>query len=369
MTSSTQSEQAPISNVEARAYSIPTDQPEADGTFAWTKTTLVIVHITAGGKTGFGYTYNDAAAAHLINNSLSKRIIGQNALDTPHTHLLLQQAVRNVGRGGLAACAISAVDLALWDLKSRLLGLNLSSLLGRERTRVQIYGSGGFTSYDDATLAAQLRRWVQDDGCTAVKMKIGTDISRDPQRIATARAAIGDAQLFVDANGALSPRTALALAHVVAESGISWFEEPVSSDNLPGLAMVRAAIPGGIDIAAGEYGFTLDDARAMLAAQAVDVLQCDITRCGGVTGFLRTATLCDAFHTPLSGHCAPSAHLHAACATPRLRHLEWFHDHVRIEQMLFEGAPEAQDGFIEPDLSRPGNGLTLKAKDAEAYAL
>ena len=360
---------APISTLRSRAFSIPTDAPEADGTFSWSKTTLVTVSVDGGGRSGFGYTYVDAAAAALINGTLATTVVGRDAFDIGACAAALWGAVRNSGRGGIAACAISAIDLALWDLKAKLLGVPLGVLLGRRRERVAIYGSGGFTSYDDDTLARQLATWVERDGCGAVKMKIGSAPERDPARVRAARRAIGDAQLFVDANGALTPARAVDMMARLAESEITWFEEPVSSDDLAGLALVRERAEPGVEIAAGEYSYTLDDVRAMLAAKAVDVQQCDVTRCGGITGFLRAAALCEAFHVPLSGHCAPSAHLHVACAAPGLRHLEWFHDHVRIEQMLFDGAPAAGDGMIAPDDGRPGNGLIFKSADAEAYAL
>ncbi len=358
-----------IASAQARAFVIPTDAPEADGTLSWNKTTLITVHVSAAGSPGFGYTYADAAAASLINGMLAEHIKGANPFDIPGVHRRLQRAVRNVGRGGLAACAISAIDLALWDLKARLLGVGLGTLLGREREKVPIYGSGGFTTYDDTALQTQLSGWVARDGCEAVKMKIGSHPEDDPRRIALAGAAIGQARLFVDANGALTARAALGLAAAAAESDIAWFEEPVSSDDLAGLALVRASMRRGVDVAAGEYCFTLDDVRLMLQAGAVDVQQLDITRCGGITGFMKAAALAEAFHIPLSGHCAPSAHLHAACAAPGLRHLEWFHDHVRIEQRLFDGAPVAEAGSIRPDPSRPGNGLALKTPDAEAFAV
>lgn len=106
----------------------------------------------------------------------------------------------------------------------------------------------------------------------------------------------------------------------------------------------------------------------MLARRAVDVQQVDASRCLGITGFLQAGALCDAHHIDLSGHCAPALHVHPAAAVPRLRHLEWFHDHVRIEQMLFDGAPVPKDGIIRPDMTRPGLGLDFKCQDAEQYA-
>jgi L-alanine-DL-glutamate epimerase-like enolase superfamily enzyme len=267
------------------------------------------------------------------------------------------------------ATAISAVDAAFWDLKAKLLGTSVAAMLGCCRDTVPIYGSGGFTCYSDSRLREQLAAWVRDDGCRWVKMKIGSDPACDPQRVAAARTAIGEAGLFVDANGAFSAKQALALAERIAEHNVRWFEEPVSSDDFSGLALVRERAPAGMDIAAGEYGYNLDDFRRLLALPSVDVLQADVTRCGGISGFMQAAALCEAHHVDLSGHCAPALHLHAACAAPRLRHLEWFHDHVRIEHMLFDGAPEPRDGEIALDFSRPGFGLIFKKDDAERFRI
>ena len=357
--------EAPIGRVNASAYEIPTDAPEADGTLEWDSTTLVVVEIEAGGASGLGYTYSDASVAALVGGKLADIVTGRSAFDIAGANAALWPAVRNLGRSGLAATAISAIDAALWDMKAKLLGVPVAAVLGRSRDRVEIYGSGGFTSYTDERLCDQLAGWVERHGCRAVKMKIGSEPARDPARVAAARRAIGGAALFVDANGAFSAKQALGLAERIADHRVGWFEEPVSSDDIAGLALVRANAPGGMDIAAGEYGYNLDGFRRLLPV--VDVLQADATRCGGVTGFMQAAALCEAHHIDLSGHCAPALHLHAACAAPRLRHLEWFHDHVRIEHMLFDGAPVPRDGGIAPDLSRPGFGLEFKRRDAERY--
>ncbi len=363
------SAQVPIQQIRASAYRIPTETPEADGTLEWNSTTLVLVHIDAGGCTGLGYTYASSAAVAVIREQLTSALCGRDALDIPGAHLCMQRRVRNLGRSGLAACAISAVDAALWDLKAKQLALPLAKLLGMTRTSVPVYGSGGFTNYDDAKLAAQLSGWVEHEGCRWVKMKIGADPTRDLARIKAARAAIGPATLFVDANGALDCKSALALAKAAAPEGVRWFEEPVSSDDLRGLRLIREHAPAGLEIAAGEYSYNLDDVRRMLETGAVDVQQVDASRCLGITGFLNAGALCDAHHIDLSGHCAPSLHLHAACAAPRLRHLEYFFDHVRIEQQLFDGAAHARDGAIAPDLTRPGIGLEFKEADACQYAV
>jgi L-alanine-DL-glutamate epimerase-like enolase superfamily enzyme len=361
--------EAPLVRVAAAAYEIPTDAPEADGTLEWDRTVLVVVEIEAGGKTGLGYTYADGSIVQLIQGKLGSVISGHSVFEIAAANKALWRSIRNLGRSGLVATAISAVDAALWDLKARLLGTSVAALVGCRRNTVPIYGSGGFTTYSDKQLRDQMSDWVERDGCRWVKMKIGSDPAHDPQRVVAARDAIGDAGLFVDANGAFSAKQALALAERIAEYGVTWFEEPVSSDDLLGLSLMRERAPAGMDIAAGEYGYNLDDFRRLLALPSVDVLQADVTRCGGVTGFMQAAALCEAQHIDLSAHCAPALHLHAACAAPRLRHLEWFHDHVRIERMLFDGAPAPRDGEIAPDLSRPGLGLVFKKRDAERYRI
>jgi L-alanine-DL-glutamate epimerase-like enolase superfamily enzyme len=361
--------EAPIGRLSELAYEIPTDAPEADGTLEWDRTVLVVVEVDAGGETGLGYTYSDASIVSLIEKKLAAQICERSAFDIAGINGALWRSIPNLGRSGLVATAISAVDAALWDLTAKLLGVSLAALLGCRRDTVPIYGSGGFTCYIDARLREQLDGWVRNDCCRWVKMKIGSDPARDPERVAVARDAIGNAGLFVDANGAFSAKQASALAGHIAEHDVKWFEEPVSSDDIPGLTLMRERAPAGMDIAAGEYGYNLDDFRRLLELPSVDVLQADVTRCGGITGFMQVAALCEAQHVDLSGHCAPALHLHAACAAPRLRHLEWFHDHVRIEHMLFDGAPVARDGAIAPDLSRRGLGLVFKRSDAERFRI
>jgi L-alanine-DL-glutamate epimerase-like enolase superfamily enzyme len=242
-------------------------------------------------------------------------------------------------------------------------------LLGATREAVPVYGSGGFTSYSTDELAEQLAGWVAA-GIPRVKMKVGRHPDDDVERVRAAREAIGpDAELFVDANGAYGRKEALAFAEAFARERVSWFEEPVSSDDLEGLRLLRDSAPTGLGISAGEYGYDPWYFRRMIEAGAVDVLQADATRCLGITGFVRAAALAEAYQVPLSAHTAPALHLHACCALSAVRHLEWFHDHVRIERLLFEGTPEPMDGLLQPAFDRPGLGLELKRADAERHAL
>lgn len=360
--------EAPVQDVSVAAYTVPTDAPEADGTFAWQATTIVVVHARAGGERGIGYTYADLATARLIDEHLAGTVCGAGALAPQRAWWAMTRSVRNLGRPGIAAMAISAVDVALWDLKARLLGLPLATLLGAVHEQVPVYGSGGFTSYSTQRLQRQLADWVQG-GIPRVKMKIGSHPGGDVARVQAAREAIGDdAALFVDANGAYARKQALAQAERFAECGVSWFEEPVSSEDLDGLRLLRDRGPAGMEIAAGEYGYEAVYFRRMLAAGAVDVQQADATRCGGITGLLAVAALCEAHQVEFSAHCAPQLHAHACCAIGPLRHLEYFHDHARAEQMLFDGALSPVDGALRPDATRPGLGIELKTADAEAFA-
>jgi len=358
---------AAIDKVCAAAYRIPTDRPEADGTLAWTSTTLIVAYVSAGNRRGLGLTYAHASVAAAIEELLAPAIADQDCFDISGCWIAMQRAVRNVGRSGIAGCAISAIDLALWDLKAQMLSIPLAKLLGCCRNEVPVYGSGGFTSYSNEELSEQLGHWAKEDGCHFVKMKIGSDPELDPKRAEVAWQAIGDCQLFVDANGAFDVKNGLRFADRTEELDIRWFEEPVSSDDPAGLHAVRSRTSAGLEVAAGEYIFTLDDADRLLSYGAVDVLQADVTRCGGITGFLKIAALAEARHIDMSAHCAPSMHRHLACAIPRLRHVEWFHDHVRVEQMLFDGAPFVRSGTIARDPTRYGHGLSFKARDAAPY--
>jgi L-alanine-DL-glutamate epimerase-like enolase superfamily enzyme len=359
----------PIDKIEVSAYRIPTDAPESDGTYEWDSTTVVLVEAAARGVDSLGYTYADESTAKLIDSHLKQVVLGRDAFSPNAAFVAMTQSVRNLGRPGICSMAISAIDTALWDLKARLLDLSLVRLFGQVREAMPLYGSGGFTSYSNDKLQDQLGGWVEQ-GIPRVKMKIGRDAKADPDRVAAAREAIGEeAELFVDANGGYSRKQALELSYVFSELDVSWFEEPVSSDDLTGLRLMRDDGPPGMDIAAGEYGYDVTYFGRMLGAGAVDVLQADATRCGGYTGFLQAATLCEAHHLPLSSHCAPALHLPIGCAARPFRHAEYFHDHVRIERMFFDGVAEPNDGALTPDLSRPGNGLTLKRKDAEKFAL
>ncbi|MGZ6142204.1 MAG: enolase C-terminal domain-like protein [Myxococcales bacterium] len=348
--------------LEVAAYEVPTAAPESDGTAEWQSTTLVVVELSHQDVRGLGYTYADRATACAVR-LLAELVSGLSAHNTRNIFETCVAKLRNHGRGGASAMAVSAIDCAAWDLKARLLGVPLARLLGMVREEVPAYGSGGFTSLSEAELCEQLAGWA-DKGFPWVKMKVGRDPPRDPGRVLAARKAIGrGVELFVDANGAYDRKQALRFARQFADDGVTWFEEPVVKTDLEGLRLVRDR--ASMEVTGGEYAWEPADFRALLPV--LDVMQADVTRCGGITGFLDAHALCTAFELPMSTHCAPAQHVAPGCALPGVRHLEWFFDHQRIERMLFDGAPQPERGRLRPDLSRPGNGLELKRKDAERW--
>jgi L-alanine-DL-glutamate epimerase-like enolase superfamily enzyme len=359
-----------LDSLTAAVYVIPTDGPEADGTLEWTQTTMIVVTASAGGERGLGWTYGAATARAVVTDVLAGAVAGRCAMDIPGATRAMSIVVRNIGRGGIAATAISAVDVALWDLKARLLGVSLAGLLGQVRRRVPIYASGGFTSYSERQTREQLAGWVDRDAIPRVKIKIGEDWGgnerRDLARVALAREVIGqDAELYVDANGGYTVGQAVRVGRRMTEFGVIWFEEPVSSEDTAGLAAVRGQVPQ--DVAAGEYSWSLADTARLIDAGAVDCVQLDVTRCGGITEFLRAAALAAGHGLQISAHCAPNLHAHVGAAVPNLRHVEYFHDHQRIERLLFAGALDPCGGALTPDPAAPGHGLDLRTADAEPY--
>jgi L-alanine-DL-glutamate epimerase-like enolase superfamily enzyme len=357
---------AAIDQVAAAAYRIPTQtDQESDGTLVWDATSVLVVELRAGDAHGLGYSYTHPAALQVVVDKLADELLGADPLHGQAVWARMQVQLRQLGHAGLAAMALSAVDIALWDLKARMLGVCLADLLPRWHDSVPIYGSGGFTSSPPELLRERAQAWT-DAGLRQVKIKVGRDKGADLERLAIVREAAGEGiDLMVDGNGAYGPKEAVGWAQRFADRGVVWFEEPVTSQDLDGLAFVRAHGPAGLAIAAGEYTWNLPDAERMLRAGAVDVFQADVSRCGGITNLLRIDGLCQARAMPLSLHCVPAVSAHAGCALQTLLHTEYFHDHVRIERMLFDGTLDPSGGVLTPDRDRPGLGLDLRADAAD----
>jgi L-alanine-DL-glutamate epimerase-like enolase superfamily enzyme len=357
-----------IDNVDTAVYRFPTPEPEADGTLTWDATTAVAVTVSCDGLTGLGWTYSSPVAASVIETHFAALVCGRGAHDITATAAAMQNAARNYGASGLVGQAISAVDMALWDLKAKLLDVPLTTLLGACRSEVPIYGSGGFVSSSDGQLAEDVAAW-RAAGCRAMKIKIGKDWGTAPQWDVDRVALFGElasdgTELMVDANGAYRTAEAVRIGDELERFAIRWFEEPVSSDDTEGLRVLRSALH--CDVAAGEYIGTTYDAERL--APVIDCLQADVTRCGGYTGFLRVAAIASAHNLEISTHCAPALHAPVAAAVPNLRHVEWFSDHVRLEPLLVQGVPAVGDGAMVVPSNRPGHGMAL-ADDAESFRL
>ena len=361
-----------IDRITAEVYRIPTDGPEADGTLTWDSTTMIVVRSSSGGVEGTGWTYAAPACKSVIDGILADQVTGLDVMAVSAANAAMVRSCRNMGRPGVVACAISAVDIALWDLKARVLDVCLADLFGRARDSVPIYGSGGFTTYSDEETTSQLRTWVDEWRIPRVKIKIGqnkgTALDRDLQRIELTRSEVGcDVELFVDANGGYTRKQAIRLGHAMAEFDVRWFEEPVSSDDLVGLREVRDQCLA--DVAAGEYGYTPTYFANMVAAESVDCLQADATRCGGYTGWLAAAHVAEAHQLDVSAHCAPNVHASVAISAPNLRHVEYFHDHYRIEEQLFDGALSPVGGVLIPRADAAGHGMSLRNSVAQQFVL
>ncbi len=359
-----------MQSVTASTYVVPTEQPEADGTLAWDSTTVVLVEAVAGDMSGLGWTYSSRACQAVIEDLLTEIVVGRDVEDVPGSWSAMVAAIRNLGRPGIASAAIAAVDTALWDLKAKQHEVALCTLLGQVRECVPVYGSGGFTTYDAPTLRQQVESWTGELGISRVKIKIGesrgSEVSRDLDRVRQVCTLVPpETEVFVDANGGYSRKQAIRVGRYLDELGVTWFEEPVSSDDLAGLRLVRDALD--CDVTAGEYGSDLTYFERMLGAGAVDCLQADVTRTAGITEWQRIAALAQAAGVELSAHCAPTLHLHVASVVTGLRHVEWFADHVRLEALMFDPGPRVRDGVMRPDTGRPGLGVELRTSDADTY--
>jgi len=357
---------ATIDRLETGVYRFPTPEPEADGTYRWDATVAVVVQAIAGDVSGLGWTYSTGAAADLVPEHLEKVVVGKPVDDVTACWEAMHRECRNLGTRGLVMQMISAVDIALWDLKARCAGLPLAQLFGTVRDQMPVYGSGGFTTLSDEQLAEQVKAW-REAGCTQMKIKIGEAwgrcVERDLQRAGQFRELAGaDVRLMVDANGGYSIGQARCVGAALDELDVVWFEEPVSSDDLDGLRLLRSVLE--CDVAAGEYASGIYDARALCGA--VDCLQLDVTRCGGYTGFARCAAVAASQNLEVSGHCAPALTVPIGCATINIRHTEWFVDHARLEPLLVEGVPDVRDGAMHAVTDRPGHGYTLR-EDAARY--
>ncbi|TPW27885.1 mandelate racemase/muconate lactonizing enzyme family protein [Martelella alba] len=333
---------------------------------------FLIVRVTTDqGLEGLGVTYHEVggeATAELIRRSMAPRLIGRDPFDTEVIWSEFFHYLRGVGRKGLTYCALSAIDIALWDLKGKIVDLPIYRLIGGGRTKVPVYASGGWTSYSDDELLEEVTGMV-GRGFRAVKFKVGSDGGtnprRDAERVRKVREAVGpDIALMVDANNAFDAATAVQLANRIRDYDITLFEEPVFADDMPGLQRFKRGTD--IPLATGEHEYLKFGVRDLLLHQAADIIQVDGTRAGGYTEMIKCAALTQAWNVRFAPHAMENIHLQLAAAIPNTLFLERLLMFEDLTANVFDNAPVPIDGFMHvPDL--PGLGLTLNMDFIRAH--
>lgn len=347
------------------------------------KSDAALVFVETDEHTGIGASLgNPPVVKAIVENELAPLLVGEDPLYTGRLWEKLYAGSRwkpSLERGysqpredrrGVTMEAISGVDIALWDLKGKLLGQPVYKLLGAVRDSIRAYASGGWAPGEAAE--AELREYVER-GFDAAKMRVvgGDDfaIENTVTRVAAARRGVGDAELMVDAHGSLDVSTATRLAHRLERFDLSWFEEPVSPDDHAGLARVRDATE--IPIATGEREFTRFDFRSLFDHDALDIAQPDLARAGGITETMRIAAMASARGLRVAPHAWGSgvlfaASIHAAMAIPNCHILEVSMAHMPMLFELFTEEFDIRDGTVHaPD--RPGLGFTLRDDVAERF--
>ena len=332
----------------------------------------LFVHVkTDEGLEGLGIGQASPGVRQVVESGLRGVLIGEDPFNIEKLWRDMFRQVRGYGRKGVAFCGVSAVDIALWDLKAKALGLPLYRLLGPCVESVPVYGSGGWTNLGERELLDEMTSYI-DRGIRRVKMKVGKDFGQsereDIQRVAAVRSAIGyDAALYVDANNGYYAKQAIYMAREFEQYQVGWLEEPVLADDIPGLAQVRVATT--IPVAAGEHEYTKYGFRELIAGGGVDIAQPDVGRVGGITEWMKVAHLADAFNLPVAPHSFQLVHLHLACATPNLKVVEYLGIAEENDRGWYTDFPEPKDGAWSPYPDRPGLGLELDPYAVEKWSV
>ena len=353
-----------IKEVKVHLVSMPVAAGFADATRKVETIGYTIVRVfTEDGLEGFGVTYHEVggeATKMLIEKNIAPRIIGKDPFETEVIWQDMFQYLRGVGRKGLMFCALSAVDIALWDLKGKILNMPLYRLWGGNKKQVPVYGSGGWTSYSDEELVEEMKEIVSR-GYKMVKFKVGYNggqsPSRDVERVRKVREAIGpDIGIMLDANNCWDAATGARFANRVKDYDIMFLEEPVFADDIPGLRRFKQSTD--MPLASGEHEYTKFGARDLIMNNAADIVQLDGTRAGGFTEMLKVAALTQAWNLKFAPHAMENIHIHLVSACPNALFLERLLLFEELTRNVYDGAPEPVDGYMTiPDL--PGLGLKL----------
>jgi len=353
-----------ISKVDVHLVSVPIKAGFSDATRKVETVGYTIVRIaTDQGLEGFGITYHEVggeATKSLILKNMAPKLIGRSPLETEVIWQEFFHYLRGVGRKGLMFCALSAVDIALWDLKGKIVNLPLYKLLGGNKTKIPVYSSGGWTSYADQELVDEMKSMVKQ-GYSLIKFKVGVEGGRNPrrdlERVRKVREGVGpEIGLLLDANNCWDSATAVQFANNVREYNIMLLEEPVFADDIPGLARFRRGTD--IPLATGEHEYTKFGVRDLVLNEAADIVQTDGARAGGYTESLKIAAITQAWNLKFAPHALENIHIHLVSAVPNALFLERLLLYEEITAQVYKNAPLPVNGFMEiPDL--PGLGLEL----------
>lgn len=312
---------------------------------------------TEQGASGLGFSYSKRAggpAQYAHAREVADAMIGEDPNDIAKLYNKLLWAGASVGRSGVATQALAALDIALYDLKAKRAGLPLAKLLGAYRDSVRTYNtSGGFLNATIDEVKARATQSIEE-GIGGIKIKVGLpDNAEDMRRLTAVREHIGpDVPLMVDANQQWDRATALRMGRRMEQFDLVWIEEPLDAYDAEGHAALAAALD--TPIATGEMLASVAEHERLIATRACDIIQPDAPRVGGITQFLRLATLADQAGLDLAPHFAMEIHLHLAAAYPRepwVEHFDWLNP-------LFNERLETKEGrMIVPD--RPGLGVTF----------
>lgn len=351
-----------IASIETRLYNIPLPSVLTDsmhGEMRHFAVATVQVR-TDDGAEGLGYTYTvgktgGSALLAMLRDDLTPMLLDQDPRCIERLWERMWWRLHYVGRGGIASFAISAVDVALWDLKAKLAGEPLWRLLGGHTNRAKVYAGGIDLNLTMEQLARQTDRNLQH-GFRAIKMKVGRDhLSEDVQRVAEMRKLLGpEFPLMVDANMRWTVEQAIRASRAFAEYDVYWLEEPTIPDDVDGNRRVQSE--GGLPVASGENLHTLYEFQKIIVGGGVSFPEPDLSNIGGVTGWLKVAHLAEAHNLPVTTHGVHDLHVHLLAAVPNASYLEahGFGLEAYIREPL-----TIEDGWAVAS-ERPGHGVSFE---------
>jgi L-alanine-DL-glutamate epimerase-like enolase superfamily enzyme len=358
-----------VTRVRCALYRVPLKEPVSDAKVTTGRQrplgdvdVVVATIATADGLEGIGFSYSKRAGGPALfahAKQIAPLLVGEDPLDTSRIWEKLLWAAASVGRQGVAVQSLAAFDVALHDRKAKLAGISLAKLLGSHRDAVRCYDTTvGFLSAKLETVIAASERSLAR-GMGGIKLKVGGEPREDAARVAAVRKALGgDVAIMVDANQAWDRAAAKRIGRRLEEYDLTWIEEPLDAYDVKGHAALREALD--TPIASGEMLSSATDLRRFLEADAVDVIQPDAVRIGGITPYRRVSDLADELGVTVAPHFATQLHVHLAACQPREGWVEWF-DWL---DPLFDERVELRDGkVVVPD--RPGLGLTLSQRAGE----